>query len=147
MIKDQPHYDVFVSYAREDIDFARELVRALKAKNISVWYDQGELRFGDNILRSLEDGLERSDFFLLLLSPEYFNKQWTQFETGVALGRMGKGRILPIFLHTPQEIKKKGFFAHIMGIEAEKYSLEEIASMVSEVIKKRNDEKQVSQSP
>lgn len=26
------HYDIFVSYAKEDSDFARELVKALKAK-------------------------------------------------------------------------------------------------------------------
>jgi hypothetical protein len=149
MIKAQHHYDVFVSYAREDLDFARRLVEALKAKNISVWYDQGDLRLGDNILRSIEDGLEHSDFFLLLISPDYLNKQWTQFETGVALGRRGKSRILPIFLKhfKPQETKNIAFLvADTRGIEAEKYSLEEIASMVFEVIKNRDDDKQLSRS-
>ena len=149
MIESQSHYDVFVSYAKEDSDFARRLVEALKAKNISVWYDKGELRLGDTILRSIEDGLEHSDFFVLLLSPEYFNKPWAQFETGVALGRRGKSRILPIFLKRLKlkELKKMALLvAETVGIEAEKYSFEEIANMVSKAIKNQHDEKPSTQN-
>jgi hypothetical protein len=142
MIKNTSHYDVFVSYAKEDSDFAKSLVKALKARNISVWYDQGELRLGNSVLRHIEDGLEHSDFFLLLLSPEYFKKPWTEFERGVALGRGGKSRILPVFLKRfkPKELVKIApSIAETTGIEAEKYSLEEIASMISNVIKSRNE--------
>jgi len=143
MSKNTSHYDVFVSYAKGDSDFAKSLVKALKARNISVWYDQGELRLGDSVLRNVEDGLEHSDFFLLLLSPEYFKKPWTEFERGVALGRGGKNRILPVFLKRfePKELAKIApSIAEAMGIEADNYSLEEIATMVSNVIKSQNEE-------
>jgi len=136
------HYDVFVSYAKEDSDFARNLVNALKAKNISVWYDKGELRLGDSILRHIEDGLENSDYFLLLLSPEYFKKPWTQFERGVALGRGGKSRILPVFLkhfNRNELVRSAPSIANTRGIEADKHSLEEIATMISNAIKNRDD--------
>lgn len=143
MTKNSSHYDVFVSYAKEDSDFAKNLVKALKAKNISVWYDGGELRLGDSILRRIEDGLEHSDFFLLLLSPEYFRKPWTQFERGVALGRGGKGRILPVLLkhfERKELVRIAPSIADTMGIEADKYSLEEVATMISDVIKSRDEE-------
>jgi predicted nucleotide-binding protein len=142
MSNNSVHYDIFVSYAKEDSDFAQNLVDALKAKNISVWYDQGELRLGDSILRRIEDGLENSNYFLLLLSPEYFKKPWTQFERGVALGRGGKGRILPVFLkHCNQKelVRSAPSIAGSRGIEADKHSLDEIAAMISDTIKNRND--------
>jgi hypothetical protein len=145
MTKKPSHYDVFVSYAKADADFARRLVETLQAKNISVWYDQGELRLGESMLRRLEDGLEHSDFFLLLLSPDYFKKPWTQFETGVALGRGGKTCILPVFL---KHFERKELariapsVADTGGIEADKHSLEEIATMVSDRLKTRSEEKQ-----
>ena len=142
MTKNSSHYDVFVSYAKEDSDFAKNLVKALKAKNISVWYDGGELRLGDSILRRIEDGLEHSDFFLLLLSPEYFKKPWTQFERGVALGRGGKDLILPVFLkhfERKELVRIAPSITDTMGIEADKYSLEEIATTISDVIKSRDE--------
>lgn len=149
MTKNPSHYDVFISYAKEDSDFAQNLVKALKAKNISVWYDQGELRLGDSILRRIEDGLEHSEFFLLLLSPEYFKKPWTQFERGVALGRFGKGRILPVFLkhfEHKELIRIASSIADTVGIEADEYSLEEIATMVSEAIKIKMNKAEINEN-
>lgn len=137
------HYDIFVSYAKEDSDFVQRLVEALRAKQITVWYDRGELRLGDAILRDLEDGLEHSDFFVLVLSPEYLKKAWAQFETGVALGRRGKKHILPIFLRQFDRAGLAQFapsVADTAGIDADKLSLEEIATSISETIKGREEE-------
>ena len=136
------HYDIFVSYAKEDSDFVRRLVEALRAKQMTVWYDRGELRLGDAILRDLEDGLEHSDFFVLVLSPEYLKKAWSQFETGVALGRHGKNRILPIFLRHSNRAELVRFapsVADTASIDADKLSLEEIATNISETIKRQEE--------
>jgi len=136
------HYDIFVSYAKEDSAFARRLVEALRARKISVWYDRGELRLGDSILREVEDGLEHSDCFVLLLSPEYFKKPWTQFETGVALGRGGKDRIFPIFLKhfdRAELTRLSPSVGEVAGLNAEKLSVEEIAETIHEAIKRREE--------
>jgi len=142
MKKRTPHYDLFLSYAKEDSDFARDLAKLLKAKNIAVWYDHGKLRIGDSFLRQIEDGLENSDFFLLLLSPDYFKKPWTEFERGVALVRGGKKRILPVYLrhYKPNELQKIApSIVDTTGIEADKHSMDEIATMISNLIKNRDD--------
>jgi len=89
------------------------------------------LRLGDSVLRYIEDGLEHSDFFLLLLSPEYFKKPWTEFERGVALGRGGKKRILPVFLKNlkPKELVRIApSIAETMGIEEIRQNLDNDAS-------------------
>jgi hypothetical protein len=143
-------YDVFVSYTKEDADFARRLVEALQAKNIAVWYDQGKLRVGDSMLRHIEDGLEHSDIFLLLLSPAYFQSPWTQFETGVALGRGGTTRILPVFLKhfERQELARIApSVAQTAGIEADKHSLDEIATLVFEALKGRTEKTRDQSAP
>ena len=38
---------VFLSYAREDTDAARRVADALRGFGIEVWFDQSELRGGD----------------------------------------------------------------------------------------------------
>lgn len=134
----ESHYDIFVSYAKEDADFARRLVEALKARKISVWYDHGVLRLGDSFLRAIEDGLEHSDFFALLLSPDYFKKPWMQFETGVALGRRGKKRIFPILLkHVDRtELQRVApSVADAATLSADILSAEEIADAIVEAMK------------
>ncbi len=84
-VKQDMKYDVFVSYTSSDEEFTRTLAQELTDRGLTVWFDQGALRLGDRVLRSLEDGLEHSNYFLLVLSPTFFQGSWTQFETGVAL--------------------------------------------------------------
>jgi predicted nucleotide-binding protein len=139
MKKTTENYDVFISYSEKDKLFARDLVELLRSKGLSVWYDNGELRFGDSILRQIENALEHSNYYLVILSPDYFSKQWTQFELGVAWARAGKNRILPIYMGPIKNTDIRKFspiFADKSAINAENCSLEEIADKISDVISK-----------
>lgn len=52
-------YDVFVSHASEDKEtFVRPFVEALQANDIAVWYDEFELRLGDSLRRSIDNGFK-----------------------------------------------------------------------------------------
>ena len=42
-----PTKAVFLSYAREDTDAARRIAEALRGFGVEVWFDQSELRGGD----------------------------------------------------------------------------------------------------
>jgi hypothetical protein len=46
-------YDVFVAHASEDKAVARELVRAIEARGLSVWFDEEELLPGDSLRRRI----------------------------------------------------------------------------------------------
>jgi hypothetical protein len=87
-------YDVFISYATEDVVFASEIAGALKARGLRVWIATIEMDVGEKISDSIERGLVDSTFGILLISKAYLTKPWTGFE-------------MDILLHTSIEKNKK----------------------------------------
>lgn len=78
-----PEYDVFVSHAWEDKEsFADEFVNELRKLGISVWYDTSQIRWGDSMRQRIDDGLKKSKFGVVILSPNYIaeGKYWTKAE-------------------------------------------------------------------
>ena len=96
--KDQ--YDVFISHASEDKeDFVRPLALKLHQESIKVWFDEFTLKVGDSLRRSIDKGLSTSRFGVVVLSHNFFNKEWPQKELDglVALESDGKKVILPVW--------------------------------------------------
>ena len=64
--------DVFLSYAREDIDFAeRQLTAALVARDKNVWIDVEDIRGGASDWRaSVWAGIESATVMVFVLSPD-----------------------------------------------------------------------------
>jgi hypothetical protein len=93
-------WDLFICHTSEDKDsFVRPLADSLKAKGLKVWYDEFELRLGDNLRRSIERGLSNSRFGAVVLSPNFFAKEWPQQELdGLFTREINSGKIiLPIW--------------------------------------------------
>ena len=135
----QSKYDVFISYSKQDDSFVRDLVIALRKKDVRAWYDEGELRVGDTILRQIEHALEHSRYFVLVISPKYLSDQWTSFELGVALTHevsSGDERILPIFVGDVDRSGLPVMLSGKVGLNAKELSVEEIAAKLAAVIKR-----------
>ena len=65
----------------EDKDaVARPLARELQNRGVRVWIDEGEILLGDSLRRKIDEGLASSRFGLVVLSPSFFDKRWTQWE-------------------------------------------------------------------
>lgn len=82
-VEQTPEYDVFVSHAWEDKEsFADELVGELRKQGINVWYDTSQIRWGDSMRQRIDDGLTKSRFGIVILSPNYIaeGKYWTKAE-------------------------------------------------------------------
>ncbi len=60
---------VFLSYAAEDSDWARELADHLKQSGLHVWDPSVQLLPGDNWALKIGQALEASDAIVVLLSP------------------------------------------------------------------------------
>lgn len=76
-------YDVFVSHAWEDKDsFTDEFVEELRKMNLRVWYDTSQIKWGDSMRAKIDDGLKKSKFGVVVLSPNYIRegKYWTKAE-------------------------------------------------------------------
>jgi hypothetical protein len=93
-------WDAFVSHASEDkATFVRPLVEALQAENLSIWHDEFTLTMGDSLRRSIDRGLARSRFGVVVLSQHFFAKEWPQKELDGLVGREVNGRkvVLPVW--------------------------------------------------
>ena len=103
-------WDVFISHAWEDKEaFARPLARALEAKGLRVWFDKFTLRVGDSLRRSIDRGLAQSRYGVVILSPNFFAKEWPQKELdGLAAREMsGEKVILPVWHNiTAEQIRE-----------------------------------------
>ncbi len=76
-------YDVFISHAWEDKgSFADEFVDELRKLGLRVWYDTSQIKWGDSMRAKIDDGLKKSKFGVVVLSPDYIKegKYWTKAE-------------------------------------------------------------------
>lgn len=94
-------WDVFISHASEDKEkFVRKLAEELISNGVRVWYDESTLKIGDSLRRSIENGLIKSRYGIVILSPNFFAKKWPQDELNglVVKERNGQKVILPVWL-------------------------------------------------
>ena len=93
--------DVFISYASEDKwDIAYPLANELSNRGLSVWYDDFVLQIGDSLRSEISRGLSDSKYGVIILSPNFFRKNWTRYELdGLTSKEMfdGNKTILPIW--------------------------------------------------
>ena len=93
-------FDAFICHASEDKEAVVEpLVKALIARDVRVWYDRMALTIGDSLRRSIDEGLERSRFGIVILSPAFFRKGWPQRELDGLVQKEIEGRkvVLPVW--------------------------------------------------
>ena len=104
-------YDAFLSFAIEDkIEVANELYSELAARGLKVWYSGRELTLGTRIEDKIREGLDKSEFGILLITPNYFQARWAIRELGAlwAKERGDKKVIIPVFHNiSPEEVGQK----------------------------------------
>jgi hypothetical protein len=76
---------VFISYSRKDINFARRLATDLEEAGFRVWWDISDLKGGDDWVRFIPTAIENSRFFVVLLSPNSIQSEWVAKEYSYAL--------------------------------------------------------------
>ncbi|MEO5600795.1 MAG: toll/interleukin-1 receptor domain-containing protein [Cyclobacteriaceae bacterium] len=78
MLHHHYEYDAFISHAVEDkIPIANELCAKLEKAGLKIWYSGKELGVGDSIEKTIQKGLNRSRFGIVIFSPTYLAKNWT----------------------------------------------------------------------
>ncbi|WP_373653274.1 toll/interleukin-1 receptor domain-containing protein [Schlesneria sp. DSM 10557] len=93
-------WDAFISHASEDkVDFVLPLAEKLRSLGLKIWLDRFEIKVGDSLRGKIEEGLSRSRFGIVVLSPAFFAKHWTKKELDglAALEEEGHKVILPIW--------------------------------------------------
>lgn len=132
--------DVFISHASEDKDeVARPLANALKQKGLRVWYDEFELKIGDSLRRKIDSGIANSRFGVVIISRNFFNKGWTNYEFDGLVARSVSGEqiLLPIWHNVTKEevIGFSSSLADKVARDTKTSSMDEIAEQILKVIK------------
>ena len=73
--------------------------KALKEEGLQVWYDEFELRIGSSLRRTIDRGIARSRFGVVVLSESFFEKGWPGYELDGLVTRAVSGEqvLLPIW--------------------------------------------------
>lgn len=99
-------WDAFIAHASEDKDSAaRPLALRLQERGLVVWFDEFTLHVGDSLRRSIDRGLARSQYGIIILSHNFFAKHWPQKELDglAAREKLGHKVILPVWHDLTQE--------------------------------------------
>lgn len=133
--------DVFLSHASEDKDeIARPLQEALVARGVTVWFDEIQIKVGQSIRQEIERGIVGCRFGVVIISPAFFAKQWTQAELdGLFSKKMASGSntILPIWHHVSKQdvLDRSPLLAGINALNSAVQTGEEMADSLAAVIR------------
>jgi hypothetical protein len=103
-------YDIALSFAGEDRDYAKLLNDALTEREVSVFYDHAEQH--RILATNVEDYLApiyrtEAAYVVPLLGPKYPKKIWTKFESDNFKSRFGENAVIPIRFRNVEE----GYFS------------------------------------
>lgn len=99
-LKKMYEFHAFISYASEDKDLSLTLHKLLTEAGFDIWLDKDQIDIGDSIRKKIDDGLNKSVFVIVIFSPNYFIKNYTEHEFDGLLAlefNDGKKRLLPIW--------------------------------------------------
>jgi WD40 repeat protein len=113
----QGFQDVFISYGRRDsLAFAAKLNRHLLDHGFIVWFDFDDIPAAVDYQKQIDDGIERSDNFVFIISPHAINSPYCLKEIELALKR--NKRIVPI-MHVERVSRETWQERYPTGTEAD----------------------------
>lgn len=133
-------HDVFISHASEDKDaIVRPLFEALNSEGLDVWYDEFTLRIGDSLRQKIDKGLAKSRVGLVVLSPSFIEKGWTNYELDGIVTRAVSGDqiLLPIWhnITKQQVVDYSPSLADKVARSTATHTIEEIAKEIADLLK------------
>lgn len=139
-------HDVFICHASEDkAEVAEPLAHALRARDVEVWYDGFSMKMGDSLRRSIDKGLIASRFGVVILSPSFFGKGYTNYELDGLVTRELAGTrqlILPIW-HKVTKADVMGYSASLadkLARSTTDRTIDEIADEIASVVQPEDEE-------
>ena len=136
-------YDVFLSHANKDkADLVEQLYESLNKLGINIFYDRTSLEWGDKWKDRILDGAQKAEFAIIVISENFFDREWTERELSEFLRKQNKNGqklILPIVHNISNEDLREKYpsVADIQAIDSRKYSCDEIALMFARQLIKR----------
>ena len=90
---------VFISHNSLDKPLARRIDHLLNLNGFKSWLDEGEIKFGESLIRKITDGIHNSDYLIALITPNSVTSKWVNYELEKAMSleiTLGKPIVVPI---------------------------------------------------
>ncbi|WPR70423.1 TIR domain-containing protein [Flavobacterium sp. NG2] len=131
-------FDFFISHASEYKDeIVQDLADALKDNGFEVWYDKFELKIGDSLRKKIDNGLLKSRFGIVIISPSFVKKNWTEYELNGMVAREMNGHkvILPIWhkISKDEVLKFSPSLADKMALNTSIHTIQDIINSLKEL--------------
>ena len=136
-------YDAFISHANVDkIEYVEQLKQSLDKLKINIFYDKDTLEWGDKWKDKILEGVNQAEFAIIVISENFFGREWTEKELNEFLNRQNKNgqkTILPIIHNISAEQLKVKYpdISEIQALDSSEYSTDEIALKFAEQLIKR----------
>jgi hypothetical protein len=135
---DEFEFDIAISFAGENRDFAKQLADIMNERGVKVFYDrfsEADLWGEDLIERLTEVYSNKARYCLLLISKYYPDKAWTRVERRSAQARalrQPEAYILPLRL---DDTPIPGLPSTVAYVDARSRSPEEIVDLIEQKLK------------
>ena len=123
---------VFISYARPDMNYAEVIGHLLRDRHFSVLNDRS-VSVGASFAGQLHDEISKADFFVVLMSPEYFSSRWCQAELVSAMQE--EKTVVPVRMRGEPE----GPLALLQHIDAESSNPPQVVEQIVRALRKPRD--------
>ena len=87
---------IFISYSRKDIEVTNYLATELRKRGVDVFVDYQKLIAGTNFMENIALEIEKSDYFIFLISPNSVASKWVAGEVTWAVEN--EITIIPVLL-------------------------------------------------
>jgi hypothetical protein len=116
---------IFLSHSARDKIFVRRIADSLSFYGIPIFFDEREIKVGDNIPEKIYDGLERATHVIYVLSKNSIQSEWVKEELSVAkMKQMDKKgcHILPVLI---DDVSPPSSISHIKYADFKNWKLKE----------------------
>jgi WD40 repeat protein len=88
--------NIFISYSRKDIEFARKIVLALAENDLDTWIDWQSIPKGEDWEQEIYRGIEAAETFVFLMSVDSVRSEMCNKE--IAHAKQNNKRVIPIVI-------------------------------------------------
>lgn len=102
----------FVSHSSQDKNFVDLLIHVLDFHHIQTWYDSHDIEHGKKFIEEIQNGIEKADCLIVVISKNSLNSKWIVREISSFLTSKPDAKMLPIVI---EKVKINELFE---GLEA-----------------------------